>query len=546
MNLDRIAAVLRPRSPWQAVDLGFILLRSIYRDVCAAWLIGVLPVWLVLFVALRDWPWLAILILWWLKPFFDRIPLALLGPALFGDRLSLPAAVRSLPRLLLKAPLAGLILYRADIARSYHLPVWHLEGMRGAKGFRRVRLLSRRQNGTAITLTFVCWLAECCLLVATISLALMMVPEHLEVAWGQYFLGFWTGDAHWWCYPLVGGAWFLAVTLVEPFYVAAGFALYINRRVALEGWDIEVAFRRLASRLEAPEPGSPAARDRRSSTRQPITGRPSTPTAAILVLAAAGALASLAAAAQPAAAQPAAAQPTVDSRSLAAATPAASEVAGAVEATPGAGRDPAVVVQEILDGPDFTRERSAWRWVPRHQARLESDSSPAALSAPAGFAARAVATLSKVLLWLAAGWILSMLLFHLLRAQGSMALSAAPRPRRVQQLFGLELHQQALPDDIAGEARRLLHAGRLAEALSLLYRGALARLVSVYQADVEPSWTEQECLRFLDHKVDDAQLQLLRSLTQRWSECAYAHRAPEPAALDELCVRWDETFGAAS
>ena len=35
----------------------------------------------------------------------------------------------------------------------------------------------------------------------------------------------------------------LVVLALEPFYVAAGFAMYLNRRVELEAWDIEQEFR---------------------------------------------------------------------------------------------------------------------------------------------------------------------------------------------------------------------------------------------------------------------------------------------------------------
>ena len=42
-------------------------------------------------------------------------------------------------------------------------------------------------------------------------------------------------------------AYAAAVLVLEPFYVAAGFALYLNRRTLLEGWDIEVALRRIAA-----------------------------------------------------------------------------------------------------------------------------------------------------------------------------------------------------------------------------------------------------------------------------------------------------------
>jgi uncharacterized membrane protein len=42
---------------------------------------------------------------------------------------------------------------------------------------------------------------------------------------------------------------FLIISIIEPLYVAAGFALYLNRRTHLEGWDIELIFRRIAAHL---------------------------------------------------------------------------------------------------------------------------------------------------------------------------------------------------------------------------------------------------------------------------------------------------------
>ena len=44
-------------------------------------------------------------------------------------------------------------------------------------------------------------------------------------------------------------AWYIAMSIVEPFHVAAGFSLYLNRRTELEAWDLELAFRRLRERL---------------------------------------------------------------------------------------------------------------------------------------------------------------------------------------------------------------------------------------------------------------------------------------------------------
>src|SRR5690606_17282231 len=41
---------------------------------------------------------------------------------------------------------------------------------------------------------------------------------------------------------------YIAMALVAPVFVACGFSLYLNRRVKLEGWDIEIAFKRMAQK----------------------------------------------------------------------------------------------------------------------------------------------------------------------------------------------------------------------------------------------------------------------------------------------------------
>ena len=43
---------------------------------------------------------------------------------------------------------------------------------------------------------------------------------------------------------LISIAYIITVLFLEPFYVAAGFGMYLNRRAELEAWDIEQEFRR--------------------------------------------------------------------------------------------------------------------------------------------------------------------------------------------------------------------------------------------------------------------------------------------------------------
>ena len=45
----------------------------------------VIPAALVINIALIDYAWLALLLFWWLKPLFDRLPLAIVSRAFFGE-----------------------------------------------------------------------------------------------------------------------------------------------------------------------------------------------------------------------------------------------------------------------------------------------------------------------------------------------------------------------------------------------------------------------------------------------------------------------------
>ena len=47
---------------------------------------------------------------------------------------------------------------------------------------------------------------------------------------------------------VAAAAYAAAVLFLEPFYVASGFAQYLNRRAELEAWDIEQEFRRAFTR----------------------------------------------------------------------------------------------------------------------------------------------------------------------------------------------------------------------------------------------------------------------------------------------------------
>ena len=86
MRLEQMTVHLRSRSAWEAVELGTALVRRHAAAIWKPWLLVTVP----LFVAFNaaawaiDSIWLAGLLMWWLKPAFDRIPLFVISRATFG------------------------------------------------------------------------------------------------------------------------------------------------------------------------------------------------------------------------------------------------------------------------------------------------------------------------------------------------------------------------------------------------------------------------------------------------------------------------------
>jgi hypothetical protein len=191
--------------------------------------------------------WLAIFIIKWLEPLYDRVVLHVLSRAVFGEVPNRRFLLR--PSEYQAGLFWALTFDRFDLARSFNLPVRQLEGQRGAERRARKGVLGRRTRSYAVWLTVVWVHFEAVVLWSAIGMASLLLPAQAERARGEgenFFTGLWDlmQRASWEDAVLHATVLFL----LEPFYVAAGFALYLNRRTLLEGWDIEVALRRIAER----------------------------------------------------------------------------------------------------------------------------------------------------------------------------------------------------------------------------------------------------------------------------------------------------------
>ena len=106
-----------------------------------------------------------------------------------------------------------------------------------------MRTIEKRTRGASSWLTFVSLGLEAIVMLASFTLIIFMTPAEISIDWFDM-----DQDWFWILFNILHA---MAVGFIGPLYVAGGFTLYLNRRTILEGWDIEIAFRRMAPRIAA-------------------------------------------------------------------------------------------------------------------------------------------------------------------------------------------------------------------------------------------------------------------------------------------------------
>lgn len=252
MQLDQVTAEIRPRSDWEAVDLGFAMVRrDFWRCFVVWWLAMILPT-LVFGILLWDQPLLFLLIFWWIKPAGARMVLFEISRRLFGEKPSWQAVWREIPRAWTRRFFYRYIWARLSPWLFVTLAVEDLEGLRGSDYKKRCAQVVKRGEGAVMGVYFA---AECIgawLGLAILGLVVMLIPEGLDQSW-QMALETWNPDSPYDTPDLIMRTvvicMTLSISLTDVFVTGSGFGIYINNRTWLEGWDVELAFKRLAQRL---------------------------------------------------------------------------------------------------------------------------------------------------------------------------------------------------------------------------------------------------------------------------------------------------------
>ncbi len=242
MQIDAISLVLRPRSPWEGCDLGVRLLQSWLRTVYGVYLAVALPLFALLLSTGPIAGWLPALLVWLSKPWLDRTILFALSRALFGQRTTIEDLWLQRRAVWLSGATVTLTLQRLSASRAFKQPILQLEGLSGPALTDRIGRLTTRHRGVARAMTLAFANAEFALALSILSLRVWLSPHTSEMPgnWLSALSAATQGS-------MTPVAYAAAVAFLEPFYVAAGFGMYINRRVELEAWDIEQEFRRAFS-----------------------------------------------------------------------------------------------------------------------------------------------------------------------------------------------------------------------------------------------------------------------------------------------------------
>ncbi len=477
MRLEAVTAEIRPRSDWEAVDLGMALARrDFWRCIAMWWLAMALPT-IVTGWVFWDSPLLWLLLFWWLKPLGSRMVLFELSRRLFGERPAWRASIREIPKAGTRRFFRSFVVNRLSPWKPVTMAVEDLEGLRGKLYQQRCVQVTRRGSGPVMWFFFTSIPVAGWFGLAILGLLLIFIPEGQDNVWRSAFES-WDPALPFDVPVLVMRTMvccvMFSISLTDTFVTGAGFGIYLNNRTWIEGWDVELSLRRLVSRL--------------------------TKVALVMVL------------------------------SLAIFKPTLASAEGESRA--------AQVIRQVKSAPEFKVYT-----IKEKVSKPSDNTSPFSLNldwlrfdgAWLDFLGRmmvvlAFASLIGLVSWLI--WANSHVLFRI-----GNRVKHASRPK-VRVVMGMEISPETLPGDLPTVALTLWKQGKHQEALGLLYRGAISRVMEVGRVDIQESDTEGDCVRRVDYAGAAAHPEYFRGITLVWMRLAYAGRRPEDGEVESLCRQW--------
>lgn len=565
MRIESLTVALRPRTAWEAFELGTALVRRHAAAIWKPWIALTLPLFVLvnLFAWAIDMLWLGGLAMWWLKPAFDRVPLFVLSRAVFGEAPTPRQTLRAQRSWGVEWLIPHLTWRRLSPVRSLYLPVDLLEGASGSEARDRRRALGAPVYGVATLLTLVCLHFTLAVWLGIGGLVLLFVPNEYV---GEIMQSLWKllQDAPAWLRLTSNAVMWLATGLIEPFYVGAGFGLYLNRRTEIEAWDIELTLRRLRARLLrgvaplalmfafglAAMPSHAQETDEDfvdGEVAEQVAEEPDGDAPRVTLEEVFGPLADdrglrdgVNAQQVPQPAPPA--QPVEPGDATLDRT--GNAVSGRATGLPLADdRGLREAVKRAYADPSVTPKRKVTTWKKRDaEKKKEEPRKPS--SAPLAALGAVLAIIGEYGLWIVVGVLVLVLLATSPRWLRWFRGGLARERREPDEVRRAEAAQALapLPEDIAGAIRRLWREGREREALAMLYRASVEAMVARTQTVLVPGATEAEVLRASRRLQRGEDRDVFARAVRVWQYAAYAQRLPGADEFEALLRELAERF----
>ena len=381
------------------------------------------------------------LLLWWFKPWLDRTLLHIYARQAFGEETSFAEAWEARRRAPWLPMLQWLTIWRLSFWRAYSMPVSQLEGQTGAARRQRVKAILRSHRGAAMMMQSAFSWIEVFLTLGLVSLVPWMTPGLRNFGRAVQWL---FGDA-----PAAPTA--CCTRRTRPPCCSSSRS---SSRPASRCTSIAASSSRpgMSNRICAMR--SPRADRRRTLARAALRGRRR------CVRGGGRPGAGCRGAPRPLHRPPAAAAPA------SAVDPRAARIEAAVDK---------LRVDPLLSG---RHKEHRLRWKDDAPREEEAGRRPTWASWPGSPRWRSfINDTSRFLLW---GLAIVLVALALVSARHLVQLRAFRRPRprrRSSHVRDLDVRPESLPDDVGAAAWALWQAGQVPAALSLLYRGALSRLI---------------------------------------------------------------------
>ena len=114
----------------------------------------------------------------------------------------------------------------------------------------------------------------------------------------------------------------------------------------------------------------------------------------------------------------------------------------------------------------------------------------------------------------------------------------------VSHVRDLDVRPESLPDDVGAAAWALWQAGKVPAALSLLYRGALSRMIHRFEVPITASATEGECLDMARGRLAPEAMRYVTQVVRAWEANTYGGRALSMAMGESLCTGFGRRLDA--